>query len=111
MVYITSHFHKFRYAHLLEGSRILLCLVDSNPEGKVMILLDRLSHIDAAIQSRSYAKFFHKDKIGEACLFSFDESKRLLAVYTSLKVCPFPLLISCAPGDIHVVDATPYVPI
>ena len=51
-----------------------------------MILLDRLSHIDGAIQSRSYAKFFHKDKIGEMCLFAFDESKRLLAVYASARV-------------------------
>ena len=61
-----------------------MCLVDA--KGKVMILLDRLSHIDGAIQSRSYAKFFHKDKIGEMCLFAFDESKRLLAVYASARV-------------------------
>ena len=61
-----------------------------------MILLDRLSHMNAAIQSRSYAKFFHKDKTGETCLFSFDESKRLLAIYKSLRVRPFPLITSCA---------------
>ena len=55
-----------------------------------MILLDRLSDVDATIQSRSYAKSFYKDRIGETCLFSFDESKRLLAVYTPLRVCLFP---------------------
>ena len=54
-----------------------------------MILLDRLSHMDATIQSRSYARIFYKDKTGETCLFSFDESKRLLAVYTPLRVCSF----------------------
>ncbi|KAN0134237.1 hypothetical protein V8E53_008009, partial [Lactarius tabidus] len=70
-----------KYAHLLEGDRILLGLVDSL--GNIMILLDFLSHIDGAIQSRSYVKFFHKDKIGETYLLAFDESKLLLAVYAS----------------------------
>ncbi|KAI9431439.1 hypothetical protein BJY52DRAFT_1423126, partial [Lactarius psammicola] len=72
------------YAHLLEGDRILLGLVDS--QGNIMIFLDRLSHIDGAIQSRSYAKFLHQDKIGETCLFAFDESKRMLAVYASTRM-------------------------
>ena len=75
-----------RYAHLLEGDRILLCLVDS--QGNVVILLDRLNRIDVAIQSRSYAKLLYQDKIGQTCLFAFDESKRMLAVYASARVCP-----------------------
>jgi hypothetical protein len=62
-------------------------LVDS--QGNVMIFLDRLSHIDNAIQSRSFAKFFHQDKIGQTCLFAFDESKRMLAVYASARVCRY----------------------
>jgi len=74
-----------RYAHLLEGDRILLGLVDS--QGNTMILLERLNRIDAAIKSRSYAKFFHQDKIGQMCLFALDESKHTLAVYTSARVC------------------------
>ncbi|KAH9031719.1 hypothetical protein EDB84DRAFT_1578728 [Lactarius hengduanensis] len=72
-----------KYAHLLEGDRILLGLVDS--QGNVMIMLDRLSRIDATITSRSYAKFFHQDKIGQTCLIAFDESKRMLAVYASAR--------------------------
>ena len=52
-----------------------------------MILLERLARIDAAIKARSYAKFFHQDKIGDMCLFSLDESKHMLAVYTSARVC------------------------
>lgn len=77
-----------RYVHLLDGDRILLALVDA--QGNVMIFFDDLSHIDAAIRSRSYLKIFHKDKIGETCLLAFDESKRLLAVYASARVCPVP---------------------
>ena len=52
-----------------------------------MIVLERLARIDAAIKTRSYAKFFHQDKIGDMCLFSLDESKHMLAVYTSARVC------------------------
>ncbi|KAF8488922.1 hypothetical protein F5888DRAFT_1622603, partial [Russula emetica] len=71
-----------KYAHLLEG-RILVGLVDS--QGNIMIFLDKLSRIDSAIKSKSHAKFFHRDKIGQTCLFAFDESKRMLAVYASAR--------------------------
>ena len=73
-----------RYAHLLEGGRILLGLVD--PHGNIVIYVESLSRIDAAIQRRSFARLFHKDKIGDTCLFSLDESKRMLAVYSSARV-------------------------
>jgi hypothetical protein len=58
-----------------------------DPQGYVMIFLDKLSHIDTAIKSKSFAKVFHRDKIGQKCLFAFDESKRMLAVYASVRVC------------------------
>jgi hypothetical protein len=74
-----------RYAHLLEGDRILLGLVD--PQGNVMIFSERLSRIDTAITNRTHAKYFHQDKIGQTCLIAFDESKRMLAVYASARVC------------------------
>ncbi|KAN0134234.1 hypothetical protein V8E53_008006 [Lactarius tabidus] len=73
-----------KYAYLLEGDQILLCLVDS--QGNVMILLDLLSHIDGAMQSRSYAKVIHNDILGGTRLFVFDESKRMLAVYASMRM-------------------------
>jgi hypothetical protein len=76
-----------RYVHLLEGDRILVGLVDS--QGNVKIYLDKLSHIDAAIKNKSHVKLLHQDQIGQTCLFAFDESKRMLAVYTSARVCPF----------------------
>ena len=53
-----------------------------------MIFLDKLNRIDATIKNRAHAKFFHQDKIGQTCLFAFDESKRMLAVYASARVCP-----------------------
>ena len=53
-----------------------------------MIFLDKLSRIDAAIEIKAYAKCFRQDKIGQTCLFAFDESKRMLAVFPSAGVCP-----------------------
>ncbi|KAH9005502.1 hypothetical protein EDB86DRAFT_1450616 [Lactarius hatsudake] len=75
-----------KHAHLPEGDRILLGLVDS--QGNVMTVLDGLSRIDAttSIKSRSCAKFFHQEKIGQTCLIAFDESKRMLAVYASARM-------------------------
>jgi hypothetical protein len=73
-----------RYAHLLEGDRILLGLTD--PHGHIFIYIESLSRIDAAIQRRSFSMQLHRDKVGETCLFAVDESKRMLAVYSSARV-------------------------
>ncbi|KAH9029436.1 hypothetical protein EDB85DRAFT_2251894, partial [Lactarius pseudohatsudake] len=73
-----------KYAHLLEGSRILVCLVD--PHGNIAIYVESLSRINAAIQMQSFSKLFHRDKIGEICLFALDESKRMLAFYSSARM-------------------------
>ncbi|KAH9039441.1 hypothetical protein EDB83DRAFT_1717346 [Lactarius deliciosus] len=86
---LTHSFHVspsifVKYAHLLEGGRILLCLVD--PQGNIVVYIESLSRIDAAIQRRSFAMLFHKDKIGETCLLALDESKHMLAVYSSARV-------------------------
>ena len=53
-----------------------------------MIFSERLSLIDAAITNRTHAKYLHQDNIGQTCLFAFDESRRMLAVYASTRVCP-----------------------
>ena len=73
-----------RYVHLLEGGRILVGLVD--PQGDIVFYVESLGRIDAAIQQRSFARQFRRDKIGETCLFALDESKRMLAVYSSARV-------------------------
>ncbi|KAH9059756.1 hypothetical protein EDB87DRAFT_1562790 [Lactarius vividus] len=73
-----------KYAHLLEGGRILLGLVD--PQGNIAIYVESLGRVDTAIQRRSFAKLLHRDKIGETCLFALDESKHTLAVYSSTRM-------------------------
>ncbi|KAI0292593.1 hypothetical protein B0F90DRAFT_1645427, partial [Multifurca ochricompacta] len=73
-----------KYAHLLEGDRILLGLFNSR--GNIAIFIERLSRIDKVIQSRSFARLLHGDKIGETGIFSFDESKRMLAFYASARM-------------------------
>ena len=58
----------------------------ADPHGNIFIYIESLSHINVAIQRRSFAKQFHRDKIGETCLFALDESKRMFAVYSSARV-------------------------
>src|ERR1700744_5606278 len=84
-----------RYAHLLEGGRILLGLVD--PHGDIVIYIESLGRIDDTIQRRSRKILFHRDRIGESCLFALDESKGMLAVYSSVRVC-LSFLLSPSPS-------------
>ena len=74
-----------------------------------MIFLDKLNRIDATIRSKSHAKFFHQDKIGHTCLFAFDESKRMLAVYASARVCTSFSGIISLEYQLGLLDATPYL--
>jgi hypothetical protein len=71
-------------------------LIDS--QGDVVIYLDELGHIDAAIKNKSHARVFQQDEIGQTCLFAFDESKRMLAVCASDRVC------HCFSGLFHDAD-------
>ena len=106
---LLSHTHPlFRYGHLLEGDRILLCLMDRH--GNIEIYVASLSRIDAAIQSRSFAKQLRRDKIGETCLFSLDESKRVLAVHSSARVShSFWLSPLSSYTNKLSIDAAPYI--
>jgi hypothetical protein len=72
-----------------------------------MIFLDRLNCIDGTIQSQLHVKLLPREKIGETCLFVFDESTRMLAIYTSAKVCPCANFLR--QRDRRFTDATPYV--
>ena len=82
-----------------------MCLADS--DGNVMVFLEPLSRIDNAIQSQSFAKFFYKDKIGQSCLFAVDESKRMLAVYASTRVCHCSCLYHPLESNQSSTDAAP----
>ncbi|KAI0295672.1 hypothetical protein B0F90DRAFT_1820352 [Multifurca ochricompacta] len=73
-----------KYAHLLEGDRILLGLINS--QGNVLIYIESLARVDNVIQSQSFTRLFHKDKIGETGIIAFDESKRMLAFCASTRM-------------------------
>jgi hypothetical protein len=74
------------FHRLLENERLLLVLADRD---KHAIYLERLSAIDAAIQSGRTVKALNRDKVGEDVLFAYDEAKRMLTVCASAKVSPF----------------------
>ena len=80
-----------------------------DPSGKILIYFESLSHIDAAIQKRTFARLLHKDKIGETCLFALDESKRMLAVYSSAQVRHLFRLYATPLYDEFSLDAAPYL--
>ncbi|KAI9455069.1 hypothetical protein BJY52DRAFT_1122205 [Lactarius psammicola] len=99
-----------KYAHLLEGGRILVGLVD--PQGNIEIYVESLSRINAAIQRRSHAKLFHRDKVGETCLFVLDESKRILAVYSPARMQLHIFSFEDEPGSLRgmgpAIDLLPF---
>ena len=76
--------------------------------GNIAIFIESLSRIEAAIQRRSFARQFHRDKIGEGCLFAIDESKGMLAVYSSARVRRSFGLV-CSAYDQFSIDAAPYL--
>ena len=71
--------------HLLVNERCLLILADS--QGNVLFYCDKLSAINNAVFQRRSRKVLHRDKIGQDFRTAFDESKRMLAVCSTVKVC------------------------
>ena len=71
------------FYQLLENEKILLVLATRD---KFHVYLERLPVLDAAIQRNKPLKTVIRDKLGKDVLFSFDETKRTLAVCASTKV-------------------------
>jgi len=71
---------------LLEGEKLLLVVADR--AGNLSVYLDRLEAIHGAI-ARSRGKPLNREKIGHQFLLAYDESKKMLAVVSSDKVCVF----------------------
>ena len=71
------------FCQLLENEKLFLIL---STRDKFYIFLERLPVIDAAIQRGKPIKILYRDKLGRGVLFSFDETKRALAVCSSTKV-------------------------
>ncbi|KAI6101022.1 hypothetical protein EDD16DRAFT_1716799 [Pisolithus croceorrhizus] len=91
---LTPHFrfeHKFRLteghtvlrAQLLEGEKLLL--VVSDRIGNLIVYLDHLTAINAAI-ARGRGKSLNREKIGQDFVLAFDESKRMLGIVSSDKL-------------------------
>ena len=71
------------FYQFLENERLLLVLAYQD---KFLVYLERLPALDMAIQRGRPIKSLSRDKLGQGVLFSFDESKRTLAVCASTKV-------------------------
>jgi hypothetical protein len=73
----------FSFCQILKNERLLLVLVDRE---KVLIYLELLPAIDAAIRRNRPVKSFNREKLGQDVLFAYDEMKRTLAVCASSRV-------------------------
>jgi len=75
-----------RHGQLLQNDRLLLIVIDRG--GNLLIFLEYLTAMHAAVK-RNRPRTLHRDKIGHDFLLAFEESKRMLAVCASTKVCAF----------------------
>ena len=79
MIYLTC----YRHLQLLENDKILLIVDDHG--GNILVYLDSQQGINTAVQ-RIPRKHLHRSKIGETCIFTFDEVRRTLAICETSKV-------------------------
>ena len=85
----------FRHLQLLENDKLLLIVDDHS--GGMLVYLDSQQSINTAV-SRPPRKNLHRSKIGEVCIFTFDESRRTLTVCETTKVK------SCSPRFLVIID-------
>jgi hypothetical protein len=78
----NSWFH--RRAQLLEGEKLLLVVADCTDI--LTIYLENLAEVDGAIR-RGRGKALNREKIGQDFLLAYDESKRMLVIVSSDRVC------------------------
>jgi len=81
LIYLTCP----RYLQLLENDKLLLIVDDHS--GSILVYLDSQQGMNAAVQ-RPPRKHLHRSKIGETCIFTFDEVRRTLAICETTKVGP-----------------------
>ena len=82
-IFAFAYLTPFRHLQLLENDKVLL-IVDDN-SGGILLYLDSQQSISAAV-FRSPWKTLHRSKVGEACIFSYDEARRTLVVCETIKV-------------------------
>ncbi|GBE82556.1 hypothetical protein SCP_0409400 [Sparassis crispa] len=79
--------HEINHAQLLENEKLLLAITDGH--GKLFIYLEAVTELDGAINRGRYKKLLHRDKIGQDFMLTYDESKRMLALCSSMKLHVF----------------------
>ena len=82
-ILIATYLTYFRHLQLLENDKILLIVDDHS--GNILVYLDSQQTISMAV-SRPPRKNLHRSKIGEACIFTFDEARRTLGICETTKV-------------------------
>jgi hypothetical protein len=87
----------FRHLQLLENEKILLIVDDHS--GGILVYLDSQQNIHTAVQHPP-RKSLHRSKIGDDCIFAFDEARRTLAVCETGKVG------SSSPKDLTTIDSS-----
>jgi hypothetical protein len=76
-----------RHIQLFGNGRCLV-VINDHQEGKVRVYLEEDNLIPAAIQEGKTKKLFDMPRIGEDFLFSINERKRLLMLYSKRNVSP-----------------------
>jgi hypothetical protein len=85
-----------RKAQLLPSEKILLATTDR--AGNLTVYLEHLAAIEGALAHGGRGKRLNRDKIGEFVL-AFDESKHMLGVVATEKVCSSEILLEVPDGD------------
>ena len=96
-IYFTIHLICSRHLQLLENDKLLLIVDDHG--GNILVYLDSQQGMNAAVQ-RPPRKHLHRSKIGDTCIFTFDEVRRTLAVCETTKVEP------SHPKALMIIDPT-----
>ncbi|KAH8993667.1 hypothetical protein EDB83DRAFT_2304539 [Lactarius deliciosus] len=85
---LSSSFHvlpsvELIFYRLLANEKFLLVLADRE---SFLVILEPLQALDSAIRLGKCIKSLNRKKLGQSVLFSFDETKRILAVCASTKL-------------------------
>lgn len=70
-----------RHIRLLSNLKVLIIVDDCR--GNIRIFLENTTSLNGALNGGAPKKVLYREKVGDHCLFTFDEEKRRLAVVAS----------------------------
>jgi hypothetical protein len=76
----SSFYSNTRHLQLLSNDKVLVIIKEGREH--ISIFLESLEDIQRAVSHRNTKKTLNVDRVGASPLFSFDEAKRKLAVYS-----------------------------